>query len=140
MLKNNPFQIYLVNQNLILLHPDSFINPHTPAAICMISMAGIPVTKYQCFVLCLNRYIPAHVPILPPNKLTRKSIFSGILHAWCFALDLSMPITAIPMIFIIRRYIIRNHILFSNKLSTHSYRPSSRRRTYQEPFERHLHQ
>ena len=74
-------------------------NSHLPATTCNINIAGIPTTKYQCFVLCLNRYIPAHVPKLPPKKLIRNSLFSGILHVCRFAFALSTPIATKPMVF-----------------------------------------
>ncbi len=67
------------------------------------SIAGIPTTKYQCLVLCLNAYIPARVPILPPTALTMNRVFSGILQAPFLAFDLSAHITAKPAIFIITR-------------------------------------
>ena len=62
------------------------------------------MTKLQCFVLCRNRYIPAHVPMLPPKKLIRNKFASGILHAWRFALYLSTPIASNPARFNMNRY------------------------------------
>ncbi len=62
------------------------------------------MTKRQCFVLCRNRYIPAHVPMLPPKKLIRNKFASGILHACRFALLLSIPIAVRPAKFIMSKY------------------------------------
>ena len=71
--------------------------------ICNIHINGIPTTKYQCFVLCLKRYIPAKVPMLPPSRLTRNKVFSGILYLCFMAFLLSINITNTPAIFMIIR-------------------------------------
>lgn len=46
----------------------------------------MPKTKYQCFVLWRNRFIPKMAPAEPPMMAERKRVFSGILHRWCCAL------------------------------------------------------
>ena len=67
-------------------------------------MNGIPTTKYQCLVLCRNRYIPAQVPMLPPSRLQPKSIFSGTRHICFIARLLSVHIRYTPNRFIIAKY------------------------------------
>ena len=71
----------------------------------IINIAGKPIVKYFFFVLCLNVYIPAIVPIPPPNSVIKKNVFSGILHFIFYAFFLSMPIAKNPIIFIISKYI-----------------------------------
>ena len=64
---------------------------------------GIPTTKYQCFVLWRNKYIPAHVPILPPSRLTMNNVRSGIRKRCLIARLLSEYITYNPTMFISSR-------------------------------------
>ena len=75
------------------------------AISCKTSITGIPATKYQCLVLCLNKYIPAMEPIEPPIIATKKSVASGILHFLLLALDLSTPIIISPKRLTAARYI-----------------------------------
>ena len=39
-------------------------------------MSGKKSAKYQCFVLCLRRYIPRHPPTPPKRPVNRNSLFS----------------------------------------------------------------
>ena len=52
-------------------------------------IAGMPHTKYQCFVLCLQSLIPRNVPALPPIRANVNRVFSEILHSFLFAFFLS---------------------------------------------------
>lgn len=69
-------------------------------------MTGNPITKCQCFVLCLNIYMPQMAPALPPIMLTKNNVFSGILHRCRLALYLSSHIIKNPARFKIIRYAI----------------------------------
>lgn len=77
------------------------------------TIPGIPTTKYQCLVLWRKKYIPAHAPRHPPSNPLPKSIFSGIRHARCFALLLSIPMSKKPHRFIRLRYITSTLMAFS---------------------------
>ena len=55
-------------------------------------IAGMPHTKYQCFVLCLQSLIPRNVPALPPIRANVNRVFSEILHSFLFAFFLSSHI------------------------------------------------
>ena len=76
------------------------INSYTNSIISNIKIAGNPIVNFAFLVLCLNVYIPAIVPIPPPNAVITKSVFSGILHALFLAFHLSIPIAKNPTIFI----------------------------------------
>ena len=59
-----------------------------------ISSIGRPALKEACLVLWRKKYIPIMPPKAPPNKASKKSVFSGTRHAPRFARALSMPIMA----------------------------------------------
>ena len=61
------------------------------------NIVGKPSVNFIFFVLCLNRYIPAIVPMDPPSSATNSNVFSGILHFPYIAFRLSMYITNNPI-------------------------------------------
>ena len=80
--------------------------------IWTIRMAGIPYRKYQCFVLCLKRCIPAMEPMLPPIRASTKRVDSGMRHERFRAFDLSTPIAAKLIKLTTARYTSINVIAF----------------------------
>ncbi len=60
-------------------------------------IAGIPTTKYQCFVLSWKVRIPIMQPTLPPITAVRKNVDSRTRQRFLTALRLSMPIMAKPV-------------------------------------------
>ena len=71
-----------------------------------INIVGKPSINLSFCVLCLNKYMPAIVPIEPPNKAISISVFSGILHLPYFAFFLSIYITKKPNRLITIKYTI----------------------------------
>ena len=71
------------------------------STICTIRIAGIPNLNAGFFVLCLNVYIPSNAPAEPPIIDNRNNTFSGILHLFFTAFNLSIPKTAKVIKFII---------------------------------------
>ena len=60
--------------------------------ICKIKITGNPTENLNFFVLCLNTYIPAIAPILPPIIASISNVCSAILHFPYFAFFLSINI------------------------------------------------
>lgn len=97
-------------------------------------ISGIPITKYQCFVLCLNTYIPIHVPILPPSRLHKNNVFSEIRHAFRFAFALSAPIIRKPAIFTNITYKYTNCIFIPQLTASESiFKRSKKAKVHQAP-------
>ena len=67
--------------------------------ICKTKITGKPMENLSFLVLCLNVYIPAIAPILPPIIAKTSNVCSGILHFPYLAFRLSI-------------YIARNAIKF----------------------------
>lgn len=70
---------------------------------CMRKMAGIPTTKYQCFVLWRKVYMPAIEPMLPPKSANKNKVFSGMRQRCFLAFCLSIPMEANPQILMSKR-------------------------------------
>lgn len=83
----------------------------TAIKTCNTRIKGIPITKYQCFVLCRKAYIPVQVPMLPPRILHINRLFSGIRHWFLIAFFLSAPINRKPTMLMIIRYPITNFVI-----------------------------
>lgn len=68
-------------------------NTYTNIPIWITTAAIFIAVKYQCSPLVLWRktFMPKKPPIPPPNTDRPKSTFSGILHAFAFAFNLSKP-------------------------------------------------
>ena len=72
--------------------------------ICNARITGIPILNLLCKVLCLQIFIPANAPMLPPSTAIGSNVDSGIRNLSRLSLYLSMPKAMNAAMLMARRY------------------------------------
>lgn len=78
--------------------PPLFYNPlkysQKSNEMCSMQIAGTPMVKFLCLVLCLKTFIASRAPIEPPRKARSKSVDSLIRHSPLFRFPLVSAVKA----------------------------------------------